>query len=330
MKITNLSLSIKTEKLIEKNSFSFDIDQGLSLQHKAISSKYFYDDIGSKLFQKITMHTDYYPTRTETEILHSIKDKLPKLIKLDEIDIIELGSGDGTKGKIIIDGFIQNNYKVNYYPIDISKKALQLLSKNLPPNKNLFVHGIIGEYLDGLKLIKKESKNKQLVLFLGSSIGNFNTKQSQEFLTDIYKNINNNSYIFTGFDLKKNISILNKAYNDSSNLTKKFNLNLLTRINSNLKGEFKLKNFIHYGSYNPVLGAMESYLISMIKQSVYIKELNKRFEFEVFEPIHLEYSFKYSEDNISDLAKSSNFKIIKNYTDKKKYFIDSVWKKSID
>jgi len=330
MKITNLSLSIKTEKLIAKNSFSIDIDQGLSLQHKTISSKYFYDDIGSKLFQKITKHTDYYPTRTETEILHSIKDKLPKLIKLNEIDIIELGPGDGTKGKIIIDGFLKNDYKVNYYPIDISKKALQLLSKNLPPNKNLFVHGIIGEYLDGLKLIKKESKNKQLVLFLGSSIGNFNTKQSKKFLTAIYKNINNNSYIFTGFDLKKNLSILNKAYNDSSGLTKKFNLNILNRINSNLKGEFKLKNFIHFGSYNPVLGAMESYLISLIKQNVWIKELNKSFQFEVFEPIHLEYSFKYSEDNISDLAKSSNFKIIKNYTDGKKYFIDSVWKKSID
>jgi L-histidine N-alpha-methyltransferase len=330
MKITNLSLSIKTEKLIAKNSFSIDVDQGLSLQHKAISSKYFYDDIGSKLFQKITKHTDYYPTRTETQILHSIKDKLPKLIKLNEIDIIELGPGDGTKGKIIIDGFLKNDYKVNYYPIDISKKALQLLSKNLPPNKNLFVHGIIGEYLDGLKLIKKESKNKQLVVFLGSSIGNFNTKQSKKFLTNIYKNISNNSYMFTGFDLKKNLSVLNKAYNDSSGLTRKFNLNILNRINNDLKGEFKLKNFIHFGNYNPVLGTMESYLISLIKQNVWIKKLNKSFKFEVFEPIHLEYSFKYSEDNISDLATSSNFKIIKNYTDEKKYFINSIWKKSID
>ena len=122
-----------------------------------------------------------------------------------------------------------------------------------------------------LKLIKKESKNKQLVLFLGSSIGNFNTKQSQKFLTDIYKNINNNSYIFTGFDLKKNISILNKAYNDSSNLTKKFNLNLLTRINSNLKGEFKLKNFIHYGSYNPILGQWKVILFLLLNKVMTLK-----------------------------------------------------------
>ena len=157
-------------------------------------------------------------------------------------------------------------------------------------------------------------------------------RPSLEFLQllAVVKNINNNSYLFTGFDLKKNLSILNKAYNDSSGLTRKFNLNILNRINNDLKGEFKLKNFIHFGSYNPILGTMESYLISLIKQNIWIKELNKSFKFEVFEPIHLEYSFKYSEDNISDLAKSSNFKIIKNYTDKKKYFIDSVWKKSIN
>lgn len=327
MKITNLSLTNKKDKLNTKNSFSEDVDSGLSLKNKAISSKYFYDDIGSKLFQKITKHSDYYPTRTETEILNTIKDKLPKLIKLNEIDIIELGPGDGTKGKIIIDGFLKNNYKVNYYPIDISKKALQLLSKNLPPNKNLFIHGIIGEYLEGLKFIKKESTNIQLVLFLGSSIGNFNTKQSKKFLTNVYKNINNHSYLFTGFDLKKNLSILNKAYNDSSGLTKKFNLNLLTRINKSLKSDFNLKNFIHFGTYNPVLGAMESYLISLVKQNIHIKELNKNFKFEVFEAIHLEYSFKYSKDNIADLSASSGFTIVKNYTDSKKYFIDSVWRK---
>lgn len=328
MKITKLYLLNKKKIQDSKTSFAKDIDKGLSSKNKAISSKYFYDDKGSNIFQKITKHPDYYPTKKEIEILYLIQNKLPHLIKLEEIDIIELGPGDGTKSKIIIDGFLKNNYKVNYYPIDISKKALQLLSNNFAPNKNLLIHGIIGEYLDGLKFIKKESKNKQLVLFLGSSIGNFDRKQSKKFLKAIYKNINNNSYVLIGFDLKKNISTLNNAYNDSSGLTKKFNLNLLNRINNDLKGNFKLKNFIHFGSYNPLLGAMESYLISLIKQSIHIKKLNKNFEFDTFEPIHLEFSFKYSKSDILDIAKSSNFKITKIYTDSKNYFIDSLWKKA--
>ena len=182
MKITKLYLLNKKKIQDIKTSFAKDIDKGLSSKNKAISSKYFYDDKGSNIFQKITKHPDYYPTKKEIEILYLIQNKLPHLIKLEEIDIIELGPGDGTKSKIIIDGFLKNNYKVNYYPIDISKKALQLLSNNFAPNKNLLIHGIIGEYLDGLKFIKKESKNKQLVLFLGSSIGNFDIKQSKKFV----------------------------------------------------------------------------------------------------------------------------------------------------
>ena len=219
MKITNLN-QIDYDNTACNNMFSVDIEKGLSLKNKALSSKYFYDDIGSKLFQKITKHSDYYLTKKEIEILNSIKTKLPKLLKLKEIDIIELGPGDGTKSKIIIEGFIECNYAVNYYPIDISKKALHLLN----------IHGIVGEYIDGLKFIKKNSKNKQLVLFLGSNIGNFERIHSIQFMKKIKNSIKKDSYVFVGFDLKKKIKILNKAYNDSSNLTKKFNLNLLKRM----------------------------------------------------------------------------------------------------
>ena len=329
MKITNLILTPKKNNSDIKNTFACHVKKGLSLKNKAISSKYFYDDIGSKLFQKITKHSDYYPTKKETEILHSIQNKLPKVIKSNEIDIIELGPGDGSKSKIIIKGFLKNNYKVNYYPIDISRKALQLLGKTFPNNKNLLIHGIIGEYSSGLKFLKTISRNQQLVLFLGSNIGNFRQEQSKKFIKSINNNINNNSYILIGFDLKKDVSILNKAYNDSSGLTKKFNLNLLNRINANLRGNFKLNKFMHLGTYNPSLGAMESYLLSMVKQTILIKGLNKSFEFDVYEPIHLEYSFKYSNKDIDYLSKNTGFKIIKNYTDSKIYFIDSLWKKSI-
>ncbi|PPR16115.1 MAG: Histidine N-alpha-methyltransferase [Alphaproteobacteria bacterium MarineAlpha9_Bin3] len=325
IKIIQQKINKKQKPII--NIFARDIDKGLSLKNKALSSKYFYDDKGSKIFQKITQHPDYYLTRKEIEILNKIKSKLPKLFKLDEIDIIELGPGDGSKSKIIIDGFIKYGCFVNYYPIDISLKALKLLNKNFKNNNNLNINGIVSEYFEGLKFVKKLSKNKQLILFLGSNIGNFEREQSIKFMKNIYNNIKNKSYILTGFDLKKDPKKLNKAYNDSSKFTEKFNLNLLSRINKQLKGDFNLNNFIHYGTYNPLLGAMESFLISTKRQTVYIELLNKKYSFECNEPIHLEYSFKFSLKDIEYVAYKTGFKIEYNFLSKDNGFINSLWEK---
>ena len=327
MKIIDL-INLKNKNDDSKiDSFALDIERGLSLNNKAISSKYFYDDIGSNIFRKITKHPDYYLTKNEIEILDKVKLKLPNIIKLKEIDIIELGPGDGSKSKIIIEGFLKNNYIVNYYPIDISKKALQLLKITIKENTRLHINGIVSEYFDGLEYVKNISKNKQLVLFLGSNIGNFEKSKSIKFMKSIRNKIKKGSYVFIGFDLKKNPKKLNKAYNDSSNLTKKFNLNLLQRINNDLQANFNLKKFIHYGAYNPLLGAMESFLISTEKQNIHIKKINKTFYFEVYEPIHLEYSFKYSIKDIEKLAIKSNFIVKKHYKNKDKGFVDSLWKK---
>ena len=327
MKIIDL-INLKNKNDDSKiDSFALDIEKGLSLNNKAISSKYFYDDIGSNIFRKITKHPDYYLTKNEIEILDKVKLKLPNIIKLKEIDIIELGPGDGSKSKIIIEGFLKNNYIVNYYPIDISKKALQLLKITIKENTRLHINGIVSEYSDGLEYLKNTSKNKQLVLFLGSNIGNFEKSKSIKFMKSISNKIKKGSYVFIGFDLKKDPKKLNKAYNDSSNLTKKFNLNLLQRINNDLQANFNLKKFIHYGAYNPLLGAMESFLISIEKQNIYLKKINKTFYFELYEPIHLEYSFKYSIKDIEKLAIKSNFIVKKHYKNKDKGFVDSLWKK---
>ena len=328
MKIIDLSnIQNKSKNTKRINSFAEDIDKGLSLKNKAISSKYFYDDIGSRLFQKITKHPDYYLTKNEIEILNKVKLKLPNILKLKEIDIIELGPGDGSKSKIIIEGFLKKNYTVNYYPIDISKKALKLIELNIKENNRLNINGIVSEYIEGLNYVKNISKNKQLILFLGSNIGNFEKPQSVEFMKSINKNIKKDSYIFIGFDLKKDPRKLNKAYNDSSNLTKKFNLNLLTRINNDMQANFNLNKFVHYGTYNPLLGAMESFLISKVKQQVSIKKIKKIYSFEAYETIHLEYSFKYSIEDIEDLAKKSKFTIQKYYKNIDRGFTNSLWKK---
>lgn len=308
-----------------REQFSMDVLIGLCSSPKNISAKYFYDDKGSELFQKITRHEDYYPTRTEFSILDQVKEKLPTFIDEDEIDIIELGAGDGHKSDLIIQGFLKNNKKVNFYPIDISVEAMKQLEENITTHEQLNIHGIVADYLEGLRFVREQSRNKQLVLFLGSNIGNFNLIQAQGFLRKLWKSLNAGDYALIGFDLKKEIATLTAAYNDSGGYTREFNLNLLRRINEELGANFNTDYFQHFGVYNPVLGAMESYLLPLKEQVVYIEELERSFTFEAFEPLHLEYSFKFLESDINYLSDQTGFKVESHFTDENNYFIDSLW-----
>ncbi|MEM7645676.1 MAG: L-histidine N(alpha)-methyltransferase [Pseudomonadota bacterium] len=324
MEFINLNSNTNTGESDEQ--FSNDVLMGLCSSPKSLSAKYFYDDRGSELFQKITDHFDYYPTRSEFEILKNIKTQLPKLFDHQEMDIIELGVGDGHKSRLLIEGFLDHDVKVNYFPIDISEKAMHLLDKNIPNHDRLETKGVVGDYFDGLRSIRENSSNPKLVLFLGSNIGNFNPVQAQGFLRRLWRGLNNNDHVLIGFDLKKHIRTLNAAYNDSAGLTRDFNLNLLTRINRELGGNFKIEDFEHFGSYNPILGAMESYLISVKKQEVFISDLERKFEFDEFEPLHLEYSFKFLRSDIDRLGKQTGFEILEHFSDHSEFFVDSLWK----
>ncbi len=323
---------MKLTNLIERNqttqhhaAFLADVIAGLGAEQKAISAKYFYDDIGSELFQKISQHPDYYPTKTEYSILEKISDILPAIVNESEIDIIELGAGDGHKSELIINGFVNANCKVNFYPIDISEKAMELLGDNLTIHESLHIHGVVADYSHGLHYLKQKSNNIKLVLFLGSNIGNFNKNQTDQFLTMLSTNLNADDYVLMGFDLKKDPAILNQAYNDSDGLTKAFNLNLLARINRELGGNFDIAQFKHYGFYNPYRGTMESYLISLAAQAIHIEAVNQTFYFKEFEPIHLEYSHKFTSSGITKLANHNGFEIIELFSDDKNYFIDALW-----
>ncbi|MFG1501239.1 L-histidine N(alpha)-methyltransferase [Halobacteriovorax sp. XZX-3] len=305
--------------------FAIDVLTGLSKAEKKLSTKYFYDDRGSDLFQKITQHGDYYLTRTEFEILLQSGSKLASLISDEEIDIIELGAGDGHKSELVIDAFLKVDKKVNYFPIDISAQALKQMQAHITHKSNLSVHGIVADYLQGLKFLKQKSKRRKLVLFLGSNIGNFDRAQSENFLRQLWKHLDNADYLLIGFDLKKDVEKLHAAYNDSSGYTRDFNLNLLDRINRELGGNFNKEKFQHIGVFNPKLGAMESYLLPKEKQEVYIEELEHLFEFEAYEPLHLEYSFKYSKEDIERTCQHTGFKLKEHFIDKEELFIDSLW-----
>ncbi|MCG7547632.1 L-histidine N(alpha)-methyltransferase [Pseudoalteromonas sp. Of7M-16] len=309
----------------QDDQLAIEVLTGLSASPKHLSAKYFYDDIGSEIFQKITQHEDYYLTAKEVEILTRISGQLAQLVDEQEIDIIELGVGDGHKSKLIIDGFLQSGCKVNFYPIDISEKAMVMLQENIIPDDKLSIHGVVAEYFEGLKLVRSQSSNKQLVLFLGSNIGNFNREQSQGFLRKLWMSLNASDYILIGYDLKKDVNKLTAAYNDRAGLTAKFNLNLLHRINRELGGNFQLEKFQHFGVYNPILGAMESYVLSTEKQDVYIEALQRTFHFDAYEAIHLEYSFKFTPSDIECLCQQTGFKVTKHFSDEQHDFVDSLW-----
>jgi L-histidine N-alpha-methyltransferase len=322
MKISNL---IEDHQWAGEDTFATDIHAGLSAPIKSISAKYFYDDRGSELFQKITQVEDYYLTRKEYSILNDIQSVLPRKLKLKEIDIVELGVGDGHKSRLLIDGFLEGGCQVKFYPIDISSKAMELLGTNIRDRPGLEIEGVVADYFAGLSYVSKKSKRNQLVLFLGSNIGNFDRGFSLEFLRSLRASLDKGAYALIGFDLKKDVRVLSKAYNDGEGYTEQFNLNLLRRINNELGGSFDLDSFQHHGFYNPRLGTMESYLVSLKSQDIFIDRFGKSFHFEEFEPIHLEYSFKFLESDINRLAEQSGFRIVEHFSDSDRYFIDSLW-----
>lgn len=309
----------------EVDQFAADVLTGFSSKPKYLSAKYFYDDIGSELFSAISQHEDYYLTRTEFGILDANSKYLPGRLDESEVDIIELGAGDGHKSELVIDAFLNAGVTIDFYPIDISEKAMDMLGETIREKPNLSVKGLIGDYFDGLRFVRARSANRQLVLFLGSNIGNFDPIQCQGFLRRLHDSLNDGDYVLIGFDQKKDVSELITAYSDSSHYTRDFNLNLLTRINRELGGNFDLSNFQHYPAYNPVLGAMESYLLALRKQHVFIETLQKEIFFSAFEPIHLEYSFKFLPMDIEHLSRQTGFTIIENFTDPHARFIDSLW-----
>lgn len=312
----------------EIEQFKLDVLNGFESSPKQLSARYFYDDRGSELFRAITQQEDYYLTRTEFDILSANKQRIAGLVDEKEIDIIELGAGDGHKSQLVIDGFLEAGCAVDYYPIDISEKAMDLLSRTINRKSGLTLHGLIGEYFDGLRFVKERSGRRQLVMFLGSNIGNFNRMQNQGFLRRLWSSLNPGDFLLIGFDLKKDIDVLVRAYSDSGNVTRDFNLNLLVRINRELGGNFQVEKFQHYAVYNPILGAMESFLISREKQSVYIESLQREFLFHAHEPIHLEYSFKFLPSDIDYLAGQTGYEVVESLTDARHWFIDSLWRVS--
>lgn len=311
-----------------KNEFKKEISQGLSRARKQIPSKYFYDQEGSELFNRITRHPDYYLTQCEIEILTQNKNALSRLMSNQAFNLIELGPGEGIKTKILIEQFLRDALNFTYMPIDISTQYLRCLmnqfNQTLPHLKLAPIHS---DYFQGLEWLSKHSARRNIVLFLGSSIGNMDAAETRLFLSHLWQALNHGDYVLMGFDLRKDINVLMRAYNDSSGITRDFNLNLLKRINRDLDAHFVLDKFCHYATYNVYSGAMESYLMSLENQTVYIDALKQAYGFEAMEAVHVEYSHKYLLSQIEELARLNGFQKINHFLDSRHYFVDSLWLK---
>lgn len=316
-------ISAKTNNV---EQFQIDVIQGLSNTPKKLHSKYFYDLKGDQLFQQIMEMPTYYLTKCELEIFSNKTADLASAINFQEspFDLIELGAGDAMKSSYLLNYLVNEQVEFTYRPIDISGHILSELQDNLASKMpTLEIDCMQGEYFTMLAEATKVSQRRKVVLFLGGNIGNMELADAYHFCNELRSHLRPGDMVLIGFDLKKNPHQILAAYNDNTGITAAFNLNLLSRINSELGANLQLDQFSHYQNYDPVSGACRSYLVSLIDQQVDI--CGKQFTFKANELIYMEVSQKFSREQIDELASESGFQNQQEISDSKNWFIDSVW-----
>lgn len=310
--------------------FARDVLQGLSGTPKKLSSKYFYDEQGDKLFQQIMQMPEYYLTGCELEIFETRKEAILQAIGRDRFQLLELGAGDGMKTKVLLRHFLGQGVDFQYQPVDISRNVLLELEESLKAElPDLSVESLRGDYFKVLHELRGSSGQPKVVLFLGANIGNYSLEEARSFLQALARELNPGDFLLIGFDLKKDPQLILNAYNDPAGITAAFNLNLLRRLNRELGANFELQAFKHWETYNPIAGEAKSYLVSLKDQHVFIKALNQSFHFEAWEAIDVELSRKYSISEVENLAGQSGFVVQQHFFDEKRYFVDSLWRARI-
>lgn len=323
--ITDTAIKMKAP-MAGNSQFLTDVLEGLAAHPKYLHSKYFYDRQGDALFQKIMQLPEYYLTRCELDIFKNKTELLANTVIADgtAFDLIELGAGDATKSKYLLKMLAERELEFTYMPIDISGNILNILTEKLQSEMpDLPVKGLQGEYFSVLHEAATESTRRKVVLFLGGNIGNMEIDECQIFCQKLRANLQQGDMVLIGFDLKKHPQIISDAYNDSAGITAAFNLNLLSRINSELDANFDVSKFEHYQNYDPVSGACRSFLVSLDVQEVTIGL--RSIHFEKHECISMEVSQKFSMHDIDKLADAAGFTPSTQITDSKGWFTDVFW-----
>jgi len=316
-----------TKKSIASADFANDTIKGLEASPKRLFSKYFYDKKGDKLFQDIMAMPEYYLTNSEFEIFDTQKAEILEFVQEDDFDLIELGAGDGTKTKVLLEYLVSQEADFQYLPIDISQNALDGLESDLNLTlPRVKVNPQQGDYFGVLKSLKNMGSRRKMVLFLGSNIGNFTKDEAVLFLQDMRASLSAGDMVLIGSDLKKDPSIIQLAYDDPAGITAAFNLNLLERMNRELGANFDINQFKHWETYNPTTGETKSHIISKKAQTVHFSCLERSFDFGAWEAIWVELSQKYNLQELEALANKCGFEVVNHFLDKKSYFCDTLWR----
>lgn len=291
---------------------------GLKSSGKYISSKFFYDQKGSELFEEITKLAEYYPTRTEKKILEEIGQNLD--VNFNKLNIIELGSGDHTKISLLLRQIPKELLStISYLPVDISQSALETASSNLAVEFPMVkMQGIVADFIHQLNLIPKI--DNRLFCFFGSTIGNLSNSEVEQFMRMIGEEMTEGESFILGIDMTKDISILEKAYNDSLGITAKFNKNILSVINKLIDSDFDPKNFEHLAFYNKEMSRIEMHLEAKKDMSIHIGCSSEVIHISEGETIHTENSHKFNHNIINTLGSWAGIETKKIITDSKKWF----------
>lgn len=296
-----------------------DIIKGLTQQQKTIPPRYFYDAQGSQLFEQICQLPEYYPTRTEASILRQSAHNISQIT--GQIELIELGSGSSTKTRLLLDAYQTLNYPLTYIPIDVSGSILKESANNLLQDyPTLKIQGKVGTYEQCLTQIKTSDKQPKMVLFLGSSIGNFNQTECDRFIDLITYSLKVGEYFLLGIDLQKPVQVLETAYNDAQEITAAFNLNMLQHLNWKFQGNFNINLFEHQAIYNTIEHQIEMYLISKQAQTATLQSLDLVVNFEAGETILTEISRKFNLAQMAQYLDAKQLAVCQSYTDEKEWF----------
>jgi len=296
-------------------SFADDVRVGLSRAQKELPSKYLYDAVGSALFEAITVLPEYGLTRADARLLHLLAPELPTRFRA----VAELGCGTGHKVKPIL-RYLQNP---RYFPIDLSETALALCATELSSVAQ--VTPVRHTYLDGLRAAQAmlHPREPLLVLFIGSTIGNFGSEERGQFLAELRRLLRPGDALLLGCDLVKPLETMLDAYDDPAGVTAAFNLNLLARINRELGADFALRRFAHEARYDLAENRIEMHLLSRTAQRVQIGEFG--YEFALGETIWTESSHKFRPECIPILAQPAGFTFVRQWIAPEWPFSESLW-----
>ncbi len=308
-----------TSRAADLSEIAEDVLHGLTRSPKSLPPRLFYDARGSELFERITELPEYYLTRTERQIFSAHADAIVAQAG-EGLTLVELGAGTASKTSILIAALLKRQLSATFYPVDVSPAALEIARDNLQREfPRLTVKPLVGDYSTGMERLAAIGGRK-LVLYIGSSIGNYEPEEAVALLREVRNNLREGDALLLGTDLVKPARLLYAAYNDEAGVTAAFNLNILRRINRELHANFVLGRFRHIAEWNPERSRIEMYLESIADQVVRIADLGLKVRFVEGERIHTENSYKFTAAMIEELLNKAGFGRERTWTDTQNWF----------